>query len=166
MRVGNKPNYVQSKTKLMNSMKLVIPLHSLYWSIHTKDESKRATAFAFIFGVNWLWRCGITASFGVLSSPFSCDLFPAFSGCLETRHSSIEQRAAHLDRSVICKERTDAVAEARIPRCHYYLTKAYRIPHVLDRNLEMISTILHVHRIARFDLAPLTKYKKRWNSLT
>ena len=37
---------------LMNSMKLVIPLHSLYWSIHTKDESKRETAFTFIFGVN------------------------------------------------------------------------------------------------------------------
>ena len=36
----------------MNSMKLVIPLHSLYWSIHTKDESKRGTEFAFIFGVN------------------------------------------------------------------------------------------------------------------
>ena len=36
----------------MNSMKLVIPLHSLYWSIHTKDESKRGTAFTFIFGVN------------------------------------------------------------------------------------------------------------------
>ena len=36
----------------VNSMKLVIPLHSLYWSIHTKDESKRGTAFAFIFGVN------------------------------------------------------------------------------------------------------------------
>ena len=36
----------------MNSMKLVIPLYSLYWSIHTKDESKRGTAFAFIFGVN------------------------------------------------------------------------------------------------------------------
>ena len=36
----------------MNAMKLVIPLHSLYWSIHTKDESKRGTAFAFIFGVN------------------------------------------------------------------------------------------------------------------
>ena len=36
----------------MNSMKLVIPLHSLYWSIHTKDESKHGTAFAFIFGVN------------------------------------------------------------------------------------------------------------------
>ena len=49
----------------MNSMKLVIPLHSLYWSIHTKDESKHGTAFAFIFGVNWLWRCGVTASFGV-----------------------------------------------------------------------------------------------------
>ena len=39
-------------TLFMNSMKLVIPLHSLYWSIHTKDESKRGTAFAFIFGVN------------------------------------------------------------------------------------------------------------------
>ena len=37
---------------IMNSMKLVIPLHSLYWSIHTKDECKRGTAFAFIFGVN------------------------------------------------------------------------------------------------------------------
>ena len=36
----------------MNAMKLVISLHSLYWSIHTKDESKRGTAFAFIFGVN------------------------------------------------------------------------------------------------------------------
>ena len=36
----------------MNSMKLVIPLHSLCWSIHTKDESKRGSAFAFIFGVN------------------------------------------------------------------------------------------------------------------
>ena len=50
----------------MNSMKLVIPLHSMYWSIRTKDESKRGSAFAFIFGVNWLWRCGVTASFGVL----------------------------------------------------------------------------------------------------
>ena len=37
---------------LMNSMKLVIPLDSLYWSIHTKDESKRGSAFAFIFDVN------------------------------------------------------------------------------------------------------------------
>ena len=36
----------------MNSMKLVIPLRSMYWSIHTKDESRCGTAFAFIFGVN------------------------------------------------------------------------------------------------------------------
>ena len=36
----------------MNSMKLAFPLRSSYWSIHTKD------------GVNWLWRCGVTASFG------------------------------------------------------------------------------------------------------
>ena len=40
------------KSFFMNSMKLAIPLHSWYWSIHTKDESKRGTAFAFIFGVN------------------------------------------------------------------------------------------------------------------
>ena len=37
---------------LTKSTKLVNQLHSLYWSIHTKDESKRGTAFAFIFGVN------------------------------------------------------------------------------------------------------------------
>ena len=54
----------------MNSMKLVISLHSLYWSIHTKDESKRGTAFAFIFGVNWLLRCCVTASFGVFFDKF------------------------------------------------------------------------------------------------
>ena len=42
-------------------MKLVIPLYSLYLSIHTKDESKGRTAFAFIFGVNWLWCSGFTA---------------------------------------------------------------------------------------------------------
>ena len=43
---------VFDRMHIMNSMKLVIPLHSLYWSIHTKDESKRGTTFAFIFGVN------------------------------------------------------------------------------------------------------------------
>ena len=37
-------------------------------SIHNKDESKLGTAFAFIFGVNWLWRCGATASFWCLFS--------------------------------------------------------------------------------------------------
>ena len=30
--------------QLVNSMKAVFLLHSLYWSIHTKDESKRGTA--------------------------------------------------------------------------------------------------------------------------
>ena len=54
-----------SLSQLMNSMKLVI--HTFYFmkkdskrscdtttpeSIHTKDESKRGSAFAFIFGVN------------------------------------------------------------------------------------------------------------------
>ena len=43
---------VPYELQLMKSMKLVIPLHSWYWSIHTKDESKRGTAFAFILGVN------------------------------------------------------------------------------------------------------------------
>ena len=45
-------NEKKDDTQCVNSMKLVIPLHSSYWSIHTKDESKRGTAFAFIFGVN------------------------------------------------------------------------------------------------------------------
>ena len=31
---------------------LDIPSHSLHWTIHTKDESKCETTFAFIFGVN------------------------------------------------------------------------------------------------------------------
>ena len=44
--------YCAATILVMNSMKLVIPLRTLYWSIHTKDESKRGTAFAFIFGVN------------------------------------------------------------------------------------------------------------------
>ena len=52
---------------IMNSTKLIIPLHFISWqkdskgccdttmpeSIHTKDETKRGSAFAFIFGVNW-----------------------------------------------------------------------------------------------------------------
>ena len=33
----------------MNSMKLVIPWHSLYWSIHIKDESKHGSTFAPLF---------------------------------------------------------------------------------------------------------------------
>ena len=48
------PEGLQSYTEkrlFMNSVKLVILLRSLYWSIHTKDERKRGTAFAFIFGV-------------------------------------------------------------------------------------------------------------------
>ena len=54
------------RLKIMNSMKLVIPLHFISRkktpndccdttspeSIHTKDESKRDSAFAFVFGVN------------------------------------------------------------------------------------------------------------------
>ena len=62
----------------MNAMKLVIPFHLLYWSIHTKDESKRGTAFAFIFGVNWLWRCGVTASFGVFFHEIKCNGMTSF----------------------------------------------------------------------------------------
>ena len=56
-----------SNTQCMNSMKLVIPLHFISFkkvskrccdattpeSVHTIDESKRGSAFAFIFGVNW-----------------------------------------------------------------------------------------------------------------
>ena len=54
-------------------------------SIHTKDESKRGFAFAFIFGVNWLWRCGVTASFGVFLHDIKCNRtknFMEFKICL------------------------------------------------------------------------------------
>ena len=61
-----------------NSLKLVIPLRSLYWSIPTKDESKRGTAFAFIFGVNWLWHCGVTASFRVFLREMKCNGMTSF----------------------------------------------------------------------------------------
>ena len=59
-------------------MKLVIPLHSLYWSIHTKDESKRRTTFAFIFGVNWLRCCCVTVSFGVFFYEIKCNGMTSF----------------------------------------------------------------------------------------
>ena len=72
----------------MNSMKLVIPLPSLYWSIHTKDESKRGTAFAFIFGVNWLWRCGVTSSFGVFFNEIKCHGMTSFMEFLTCLHHS------------------------------------------------------------------------------
>ena len=61
------------KAKNKNSMKHVNRLHSLCWSIHTKNESNRGTAFAFIFGVNWLWSCGVTASFGVFFCEMKCN---------------------------------------------------------------------------------------------
>ena len=43
---------ISRKWILPNMIRAVKRLHSMYWSIHTKDESKRETAFAFIFGVN------------------------------------------------------------------------------------------------------------------
>ena len=43
------------------------------WSIRAGDESKRGTAFAFLFGVNWLLRCGVTASFGVFFHEIKCN---------------------------------------------------------------------------------------------
>ena len=62
----------------LDYMKLFISSHSLYWSIHTKDESKRCSAFAFIFGVNWLLHCGVTASFGVFSHEMNCNGMTSF----------------------------------------------------------------------------------------
>ena len=47
-------------------------------SIHTKDESKRGTAFAFIFSVNWLWRCSVTASFRVFFRHIKCNRRTSF----------------------------------------------------------------------------------------
>ena len=43
---------IDRKWILLNMIRALSGSHSLSWSIHTKDESKRETAFAFIFGVN------------------------------------------------------------------------------------------------------------------
>ena len=49
----NSFSVISNKWILPNMIRVVkARLHSLYWSIHTKDESKRDSAFAFIFGVN------------------------------------------------------------------------------------------------------------------
>ena len=69
---------MQRIKQFMNSMKLVIPLHSLHWSIHTKDESKRGIKCAIIFGVNLLWRCGVTTSFGVFFHEIKCNRMTSF----------------------------------------------------------------------------------------
>ena len=42
-----------------HSVRFIVLVHS-----HQGWKEWR-TAFAFIFGVNWLWHCGVTASFGV-----------------------------------------------------------------------------------------------------
>ena len=69
---------VSINTLNLKIMKLVIPLHSLYCSIHIKDESKCGTVLAFIFGVNWLWRCGVKVSFEVFFHELKCTGMTSF----------------------------------------------------------------------------------------
>ena len=57
--------YTHHIMSIMNSMKLVIPLHVISWKrlqtmlwhhntrVNSQDESKCGSTFAFIFGVNW-----------------------------------------------------------------------------------------------------------------
>ena len=62
----------------MNSMKLVFPLRSLYWSIHAKDESKRGTAFEHLWCELTLVCCGVIASFGVFFHELECNGMTSF----------------------------------------------------------------------------------------
>ena len=55
---------------LTNSMKLVSPLHSLYWSIHTKDESKIVKSIWSSLGL--LFLCQIKT---IAISKFSVTIF-------------------------------------------------------------------------------------------
>ena len=71
-------------------MKLVIPSCSLYWSIHTKDESKRGTTFAFIFGVNCIWGCGVTASFGVFFHEIKFNAMTSFTEFMRSEEDEHE----------------------------------------------------------------------------
>ena len=73
----------------MNSMKVVIPLNSFYWSIHTKDGSKCGTAFAFIFGVNWLWHSGVRASLGVFFHEIKCNRITSFMEFMNSKSASV-----------------------------------------------------------------------------
>ena len=59
MKITHSIQYYQLVTS-MNSRKLVILLHSWYWSIHPKDESKAEPRL-----LSSLVRCGVTALFGV-----------------------------------------------------------------------------------------------------
>ena len=54
----------------MNSIKLAIPLHSLYMSIHTKDERKCICLYLWCELTLVLW---CTASFGVFSHEMKCN---------------------------------------------------------------------------------------------
>ena len=47
-------------------------LQTMLWHHNTRNESKCGSAFAFIFGVNWLWRCVVTASFEVFFREIKC----------------------------------------------------------------------------------------------
>ena len=58
----------------MNSMKLVNPLHH----IELVNSHQRWTAFVFILGVNWLWHCGVTASFVVCFHEIKCNRMTSF----------------------------------------------------------------------------------------
>ena len=73
---------------------LVLPLHLLYRSIHTIDESKDRIAFAFIFGLNWHWRCGVTVlSFFMKWNVTECQvsinlwLFDVYDVCLKNTNA-------------------------------------------------------------------------------
>ena len=55
----------------MNSVTFYFMKKVQMMSIHTKDES--SSTFAFVFGVNWPWRFGVTASFGVFFHEVKCN---------------------------------------------------------------------------------------------
>ena len=51
-----------------------------------QDESKCTTAFSFIFGVNWLWLCGVTAYFGVCFHEIKCNAMTSFMELMQGYH--------------------------------------------------------------------------------
>ena len=66
----NKLQWSPTRDQCMNSMKLVSPLHSLYWSIHTKDESKIVKSIWSSLGL--LFLCQIKT---IAISKFSVTIF-------------------------------------------------------------------------------------------
>ena len=60
--------------------------HSVTFIIVVNSHQRWKQMFAFIFGVNWLWHCGVTASFGVFFHEMKCNGLTSFMEFMSSWH--------------------------------------------------------------------------------